>query len=889
MDSKWSEKNIEELQLFFSTDIEKGLTQEQYSQAKEQYGENIIDSEILEQQNFYGLQKKKRNLKAMLSGSVGITGVLYFLTVIILKIMGFDINIYIFPAFYIFLSVSVFIISSDSEKKYGQLYKSARPKALVIRENKRKKVYIENIVPGDVMLLSAGDIIPADARIVSAGYLSCIRVNKDGAYIRTEKNNIIYAADIVDSGNASAVVIATGNDTYISRVTRQDELSEYTPVHENNSGAQDGYSVMQKYAHKLSKDFFLVSMLLSMLIIFAGIIQERDFITLLMTCVTAAAASFSEQIPIIADFAVVHGMHRLCKSGILVKKTSTIDEINNIDTVIAKKNESFTQDNKMKLEKISDLKPAIENAPQIGYILTCMAMCSNVDVIRPGQNKVRYSGSATDVAVFEALNKCGLNYDAVNQFYQKVGKTIYNPENGIKSAIVMTEKSKSKLICFGEAFNILDRCYNINIKSYKDKLESLYNEYDLIMAAAIKDFSHKDIVSGGTRAEMESGLEFLGFASFSEPKTSAVFESIDYLKKSGVNPVMIADSDTVHSRSAAVKFGIIKNQSESDILNDEKINAMGDSLFFINADKFRLFTPVSLENRLKFLQALKFRKKSPAMTINDIEEISLLNEPCLTFTSVNTETGILKNKASVITKNLTVSTISKTIRSSVLIYRNICKIAHFSSMLFISQYLLIFFAVFLNGAYILNPVQIIWTGTGAGYIFTVSVCFSDDNKNWHVFRNSIQEYKEPKKFNKTILKYGLIYGLLIFIFSVLSFFICLIMQESVSAAAALKEYISSGVNINPAQTAAFITYIISCASFALNYIKGPRFRISKNKVFTVAFILNLAAVLCAVFVPAVRDFSGFGEIGVKIFGVSAAIGLCPFIISRFFRRKIFFA
>jgi len=959
MSINWSEKNTAEIELFFSTDVKKGLTQEQYMQAKSQYGENIIDADILDRQNFYGLKNKKRNTKAMLYGSFGIAGILYFLMFIILKIMGFEIKIYLYLLFYLFLTFSAFILSVRAGKKYEYLHKIARPKALVIRQEKRKKIFVENIVPGDVIILSAGDIIPADARLVFAENLSCIHINRDGKPVRAAKKagilksnpaasrgysgheienmpvNIVYAADVVDRGNATAVVIATGKETYIANTAADEELEalnandentdaetdENSKINNNNisetAGEEkrdDGYSVMQKSANKLSGNFFLTSVFLSMLIIFTGIMQDRDFIVVILTCLTALAASFSEQISIIADFAVLHGMHRLSKFGILVKKTSIIDEINNIDTIIAKKNESFTQD-RMELKKISDRDVSFENSPEIGYILSCMTMCASVTESESrgqnNKNKIIYSGSAVDVAVFEALEKCGLNYDGVSQVYQKVGKTIYNPANGIKSAIVLKE-GKSNLICFGEASVILERCVrttesgkliNFDRQSfnfYKDKIGDLYKEHDLIMAVAAKDFNRLGNINAAG-AELETGLDFLGFASFAEPKTSAVFESIDYLKKSGVNPVMFTDSDTIYSRSAAVKFGVAQSEAEAQIINDDKISRMGDSLFFINSDKFKLFAPISLDNRIKLLKALKFKKKSPAITVNDIEEISLLNEPCVVFTSVNTETGILKNKASVITKNLTVSTILQTVKNSVLIYRNICALTHFISAMFVSQYLLILFALLLNGAYILNPFQILWAGLGAGYVFAISICFNEENKKWQSLRTKIKEYDKPKKFNGTILKYGIFYGFLIFLFAVIAFMLCLAMKESVMAGSMLdkiKKYINSGkdagifaVNIRAAQTAAFVSYIVSLASFALHYIKSSRFfdfKVLKNKIYIIALILNILAGLAVIFIPAIRNVFDFGEISAAILGVSALTGLLPLIITAFFRKLIFF-
>jgi Ca2+-transporting ATPase len=917
----WPEKNTTELELYFSTDVKQGLTREQYLESKKQYGENIIGSDILEKQNFYGLRRKKRNTKAMVSGSVGISGVLYFLVAVILRLMNPEVNIYLLLPFYALLAAAAFILCASSEEKYEEIYKAARPKALVIRDGKRQKKSIENIVPGDLIPLSAGDIVPADARIVSADNLSCVFRGADGSPVRAPKTsrprppdsfpgnnknepaeNIAYAADIIEQGSAFAIVIATGYQTRIAGLAdmhenqggRKETETDTEIKTETETETRSGRSFVQRRALEISKGLFLASVVLSMLVIFAGIIQGRDFYVLIMTCAAAMAACFPEQIAIIADFAVLSKMRALSKStGISIKKTSTVDEINDIDTLIAKKTESFTQD-RIKLALISgfgeggfsDFNAEAGNLHATGYALSCMALCANVTRLRSTDNKINYSGSAVDVAVFEALDRCGLSSDGINQAYQKFGRTIYDPAKSIKSAVVSKDGAIS-LVCFGEAFNIIAGCAG-NAGVLRAKAGSLYKEYDLVMAVASKKLSHANISSD---ADINANLSFAGFACFSEPKTNAVFQSIDSLKKSGVEQVMIAESDNIHARSAAVKFGIIPSADSARVLSDAAAQNMNEGMFFIESDKVRMIAQLSLENKIKFLRALKFRKKFPAVTINDVEEISLLNDQslCASFTSVNTETGILKNKASVIAKNLTVSTVLKTIKHAVLIYRNACEVMYFSSVIFASQYFLVLFAVLLGGAFILSPVQIIWTGAGAGFMLAASLCFSEENRGWQVLRKKIKEYKSPGKFNGAVLKYGFICGFFIFAFTVISFFACLAIEAGMSASGAAGGYISSGLaDMSAPQTAAFLTYIIAAAGAGTPRISRAS-DITGNKFFIAAAVLNAAGILCAVFIPAVRNFAGFGDPGRLALGASVIAGLCPWVISRLLKRKIFFA
>ncbi|MCL2095411.1 MAG: cation transporting ATPase C-terminal domain-containing protein [Oscillospiraceae bacterium] len=867
-------KNIKELESIFSTDKKQGLSDEQYIKLKRRYGENIIDSPMLERHNFYGLKNKNRSIKSMLTASFGVTGILYLLiilSVIIIEPPDFDFIIYIclFTVLYIFPAVSAFIIRIICSGIFSRLYGAARPKALVMRNNLRKNIYIENIVPGDVILLSAGDIVPADARLVFTENFSCIRMDENGGLIRMEKthedsyydDNIVLAGDVAESGSSSAIVIATGKNTRIASKRRAEKKPEEKTGRETPAAP----SFMQRRADIISRNFFLASVFLSVFIIVSGIIQGRDTIQVIFISVALFAAGFSEQIPVIADFALIYGMKRLSESGILIKNPLTVDEINNIDLLIAKKNESFTQD-EMQLERVADIDVsnpnANANAHEIGRVLIYMAMCSNTD-------------SSLDKAVFEALRKCGLNHDGINQSYQKMGKTVYNHANGIRSSIVLRENIFN-LVCFGEALSIIDCCPDSVAKSLKEKTEDLYKSYDLVMAVAAKSFNHRYAESINSPAGFSGrDLNFMGFACFSETKSPAVFESADYLKKGGVAPVMIADSDNLRTRNAAVKLGVIKDPGDesAEISGDGKIAAAGEDIFYINSDKIRLFAPAGLYSRVKLLKALEFRNKYPAVTINDISELILLNERCVSFASASAEAGVLKNKASVIVKNLTLSVFLKTVRDSVLIYRNICRSVYFACSLFISQYLIALSAIFIDGGYILNSMQILFAGTITGFMLAVSMCFGEDNKNWDILRKNFGEYKDPKKFNRAVLKRGLISGVLIFLFTSAAFSACLI-------------YINPG-ELESAQTAAFVTYITSHISVSVCLCR----RLSdlrlffRNRLFSAAFIINLCAVISSVFISPVREILRFGEISILIFLVSVCLGLTPPIILAAFKNK----
>lgn len=911
-DIKWSEKSINDLELVFGTDKSRGLESENYKRARAHYGANIIKSKILEKQNFYGIEKKRDNFKIIISQAISIFGVIYILLTAALKIMGEDINIYAIIPFWAFSIIATLILCFHSGKKQAYLYRLARPKALVVRGGKKKRVFIESIVPGDVLILSTGDIVPADARLIVANSLSCIEIAGEDktAHIRKTDNilnlppvsladdeniviansNIVFATDIIVSGSGLAIVIATGSRTRIIKSFGSSE-AEYTGYVESDKENPDEseLSILQKDASSITRKFSLISISFAMALLIIGIISQRDLGESLLISFTVVASMFADKLPVIADFAMAQGMRALSLRGILIKKASAVDTLNRVDTLIAKKNETFMRDI-LKAQKIycdfRDYDIEQKNVMKIGQMLSYMALCVNVGNARTKKGNIIYTGTAVDVAVVKAFLKCGLNFAGLDEVYQKLEKIAYNPYSGSRSSLVyLKSQNRFILICFGEAENILARSVRresgtgyktidrATYDIYRRTIDDLYNSYDLVMAVATKEYGGNNLRN---ISNDENSLDFVGLICFSEANVFGVYENIDYLKKSGVSPVMIVDADNSATQRAAKRIGIITSPHEDSgrILDDMKIDRMGDGAFYANVHKFKLFMPVSIQNRVKFLKALRFRKKTSAVTVSDLSELALIEESDISLVPVTAETGALITKASVILQNLSISTISKAIKGAVMIYKNAHNAISFAASMFTVQYLLTFFALIFDGLYLLNAVQMIWSGVAVGYVFAIAMCLSDDTYNWYIYRKKLKDYRQYKKEST---KSGILTGVVMFLAVALSFVACIMLEAGALLPAA--EYIGSAKGepaqyILSAQTGAFIALIFACLATALINIKPAHLtdlKILKNKVFTIGVAGNIIFLAAAILIPPFRDFLGFAPLSAK--SVLAAIAI----------------
>ena len=939
MQINWSERNIQEIELFFSTDIRKGLDKENYENAKKQYGANIIKSKVLERQNFYGLEKKKSNLKFIFSRAVSIFGIIYIALLVILQFMDADVNIYVIAPFLAFSIISAVILGSRSEKKHAYLHKLCRPRALVMRNGRRKRVFIESIVPGDLIILSTGDIVPADARLISANSLSCIEITTENRTAHIKKtdgvlnipkislsddiivnSNIVFATDIIASGSGLAVVIATGKNTRIIRTfAHLEQDRETSDMTESDADETSELSQLQKDTAVITQKFSLISVLFAMILLILGILMQRDFESVLLVSFTLVASMFTDKLPVIIDFAVMQGLINLSQKGMLIKKSSTVDKLNRIDTLIAKKNETYIK-NELKFQKIYydhwDYDVIPKNTIKIGKILSYMALCSNVDEVRTKKNKIQYTGLPIDIATVKAFKGCGLNFTGLYEVYERYGKTAYNPQSGYKSVFVYDRyQNKFILVCLGEAENILKRCarresgvnyINFDRRSfniYKRKIDDLYKSYDWVMAVAIKEYEKNNI----SFAMDENNLDFLGIISLSEANIFGVYENIDYLKKSGVSPVMIVDANNHATQRAAKRLGVlndkrgssqpgqINNQSDfGKILDDDKIAWMGDGVFYSNAHKYRLFMPISIQNRVKFLKALKFRKKTSAVTVSDLSELPVLTESDISFTQTAVETGVLTNKASVILKNLSISSILNVVKGAAVIYKNVYNIISFAVSFFTAQYLLVFFALIFDGMYMLNVSQMIWGGIIVGYMCALAMCFGEDTNKWYIFRSKLKNYK---KYSKEMIKHGISTGILIFFTVVISFALCLILEnDEMNITDTLMQYIGSdksggietAANILSAQTGGFIALIFVCLTITLINIKSKHLsdlKIFKNTVFMATIAGNIILLAAVMAIPFLNDTLGFALLSAKSIVSVILIGIIIPSVFMFFKIK----
>lgn len=851
--------------MFFSTDTKNGLSSEKYRQAKKLYGKNVIAPNNMSDsrtRGFYGLEKKGVNHRALFTRSIGIFGVIYIFALMLINVLGLGTNLFLSSVYLILIGASLTVFAL-SEFRYCNLYKISRPKIWVKRNGRKLKVSIESIVPGDIIALMKGDIVPADAKIISSKELSCLHKlntvdgNKAILLEKTHKirgalndmpianlePDILYTSDVIKSGYGIAVVFATGADTVIGQAknTQRNNTSDFTtakqPIQRGYSANNSSISALQKNSERISKTLFLLSIALLIPAILLGVLPYRDLTLVILTTLTVLAATFTEQMTIFVDFAITFGMNRAAKFGTLIKTTSDIDKLNKTNTLIARKTELCSHE-KLRFQRIyfadSEIgyDVSMENQREVSPVLLNAATVCDV------------KDDAIAKAVFKAAAVLKADWHNIRQFEDTVYK------NGIRSAPILTDGLV--LSCFGEAENIIGRCTKqligntleiADIPKLEQQLLVLFDKYDLVMALALKELN-PTAETLDTEVSNLYFYTFLCFSEFTKKRSSTVRRDIDSLKNLGVTPVMLAESSGVYTYKTAVNYGIMNEYDDyaNSIVSDADIVNIAN----IDLRKIRVISCTAEENKVRLLRAFRSQNIRASITTGSIKETELLDESNLLFCQGNVKNEVLKNKSAVNMKNISLNAIIEIIRQARLIYTNAINIISFCIGLFIAQYLLIFTATLSRGVYILNPMQIMWSSMGAGFLCTLAIAANDGGDI-----NKLKDHKLaaiPKNENdyfKMIRNRAAIQGITMFIATMVTFLVFFGIESG-----SITAYIGSrGDHIN-AQTAAFLCYLAAC------FISAARYVNIKNKIFIAAAFLNIAAVSVVIAFEPVREYLG---------------------------------
>ena len=690
---------------------EKGLTSEQAQKRLEENGKNRLEE-----------GKKKSVIRRLLEQFADPMIIILIVAAAISGITaafegGFPSDVIIILFVVILNAILGVVQESKAEKAIEALQEMAAATSKVERDGKVMQIKSEDLVVGDVIILEAGDAVPADARIIESASLKIeeaaltgesVPVNKFIDIINlkdTEKDvplgdrkNMMYMGSSVVYGRGRAVVTATGMDTEMGKIAGA--LAQ----------AQDGQTPLQKKLAQLSKILSFIVIGICVVIFAIGIIRELvtgnsiglDFLLdTFMIAVSLAVAAIPEGLAAVVTVVLSIGVTNMSKKNAIIRKLTAVETLGCAQIICSDKTGTLTQNKMTVVEHYGDDEK---------MLATGMALCTDVNI---DENK-EIIGEPTEAALVAYALTLDLNKNDLSKSEPRVAEAPFDSMRKMMSTVHSKDGAYIQYTK-GAPDEILKCCTKI-LKDGKvrditeaDRAEILEKNKEYadralrVLACSFKELS--EIPADQSPEALEKDLVFCGLVGMIDPVRPEVKAAIEECRTAGIRPIMITGDHKDTATAIAMELGII--DSPDAAITGAQLNEISDEDFERDVEKYSVYARVQPEHKVRIVNAWKKRGMITAMTGDGVNDAPSIKSADIGVGMGITGTDVTKNVADMVLADDNFATIVSAVEEGRRIYDNIRKSIQFLLASNLSEVLSIFFANLL-GFTILKPVHLLW-------------------------------------------------------------------------------------------------------------------------------------------------------------------------------------
>lgn len=684
----WHDRPLPEVLRTLETDPHTGLEQAQAGQRLEKYGPNLLQSRPPRPLLLRLLDQLRDPMILVLLAAAGLSlwssgGEDWLDSVIILVIVVVNAAI----------SISQ---ENNAQKALEALRQLSAPHARVIREGREQSIPAQELVPGDILKLEAGDLIGADARLLDCAGVKCDESAMTGESQPVEKqaadtlptdtpladrSNLLIGSTVLTAGRCRAVVVATGMDSEVGRVAALllDQEESETPL-------------QQKMA-EISKALSFACLCVCAVMFGVGLLRGREMVDMFMTAVSLAVAAIPEGLPAIVTIVLALGVGRMAKRGAIVKKLPAVETLGCAGVICSDKTGTLTQ-NKMTVRRLWTAPGHSETE-----LLTVATLCC--DAHFEGDTLL---GEPTEGAILAAARSAGLDKAALERELPRRGEIPFDSQRKRMSTL-HSGREGGWLTCVKGAPDLLiERC-----RLTPGEKRAILAQNDAMAQSALRVLAvaRRETTSKPDEKAMEQELTFLGLIGMMDPPRSEVKEAVERCRSAGVRPVMITGDHKLTAVAVARELGIF---TDGDLaITGADLDFMPQQTLEEDVDRFAVFARVSPEHKTRIVNAWRKRGMVVAMTGDGVNDAPALKAADIGCAMGKTGTDVAKECADMILTDDNFATIVSAVAEGRGIYANIKKAIHYLLSCNIGEILTIFLATVLNFHQMpLMPVQLLW-------------------------------------------------------------------------------------------------------------------------------------------------------------------------------------
>ena len=846
---------------------EKGLTSEQAQKRLEENGKNRLEE-----------GKKKSVIRRLLEQFADPMIIILIVAAAISGITaafegGFPSDVIIILFVVILNAILGVVQESKAEKAIEALQEMAAATSKVERDGKVMQIKSEDLVVGDVIILEAGDAVPADARIIESASLKIeeaaltgesVPVNKFIDIINlkdTEKDvplgdrkNMMYMGSSVVYGRGRAVVTATGMDTEMGKIAGA--LAQ----------AQDGQTPLQKKLAQLSKILSFIVIGICAVIFAIGIIRElvtgnqiglEFLLNTFMIAVSLAVAAIPEGLAAVVTVVLSIGVTNMSKKNAIIRKLTAVETLGCAQIICSDKTGTLTQNKMTVVEHYGDDEK---------MLATGMALCTDVNI---DENK-EIIGEPTEAALVAYALTLDLNKNDLSKNEPRVAEAPFDSMRKMMSTVHSKDgayiqytkgapdevlKCCTKILKDGKVRDITEADRTEILKKNKEYADKALR----VLACSFKELS--EIPADQSPEALEKDLVFCGLVGMIDPVRPEVKAAIEECRTAGIRPIMITGDHKDTATAIAMELGIIDNPDAA--ITGAQLNEISDEDFEKDVEKYSVYARVQPEHKVRIVNAWKKRGMITAMTGDGVNDAPSIKSADIGVGMGITGTDVTKNVADMVLADDNFATIVSAVEEGRRIYDNIRKSIQFLLASNLSEVLSIFFANLL-GFTILKPVHLLWINLVTDCFPALALAMERGEKN-------IMS-RPPRNSKDGIFSGGVGFDI---------FYQGLFVTGLTLAAYFIGHYIEAGVweitNSPDGMTMAFLTMSM-CEIFHSLNMRSQRgstvamtFRGSHNMYLFGSCLMSLLMTTVVIYVPFLANAFDFQTIDLMEYAVALAL------------------